>query len=372
MQQENPEFAGQIADKAVSSSQAAVYLLDPLNAPEPSQETGLGSHLGNTFDKKSPTATTTSLRSPSRVSASRNSLGSNNPFRDGASHADDESILDQVIPEEGARHHRRTSSLSARYPGDDSHKPLDIIRRDSQRAHRAPHLKKRHIPGADIIDRLDPAIGGRAYHHEGPYDAALLARNTSFESSPVAALETTNAEALKATPAENIKDAVERHMPLDGVAIVPPGVPDRFGRTYEYEEGADLLRENGGDGPGYKRWADKDYHPEDLKGRSEPTFSLDRALKTHRLTDSGIELQDHAQISRDYNRASRAGTLDARDPVEIAGGEAAYAALHSSGSPPRSPNSNSDAVRRTGSLRAAGESLKRRIGSLRRRKEHEA
>jgi hypothetical protein len=297
MQQENHEFAGQIADKAVSSSQAAVYLLDPLNAPEPSQETGLGSHLGNTFDKKSPTATTTSLRSPSRVSASRNSLGSNNPFRDGASHADDESILDQVIPEEGARgrlpdgqdipstprrragttghgspayragatsptsppkgHHRRTSSLSARYPGDDSHKPLDIIRRDSQRAHRAPHLKKRHIPGADIIDRLDPAIGGRAYHHEGPYDAALLARNTSFESSPVAALETTNAEALKATPAENIKDAVERHMPLDGVAIVPPGVPDRFGRTYEYEEGADLLRENGGDGPGYKRWADK-------------------------------------------------------------------------------------------------------------------
>jgi hypothetical protein len=29
-------------------------------------------------------------------------------------------------------------------------------------------------------------------------------------------------------------------------------------------------------------------------------------------------------------------------------------------------------VRRTGSLRAAGESLKRRIGSLRRKKEHEA
>jgi hypothetical protein len=62
---------------------------------------------------------------------------------------------------------------------------------------------------------------------------------------------------LKATPAENIKDSLDRHMPLDGVAAVPPGVPDRFGRTYEYEEGADLLREPGGDGPGYKRWSDK-------------------------------------------------------------------------------------------------------------------
>lgn len=110
------------------------------------------------------------------------------------------------------------------------------------------------MPGADMIDRLDPAVGGRAYHHEGPYDAAALARNRGLENSPLAALKSSNEEALKATPAENIKDALERHKPLDGVAQVPPGVPDRFGRTYDYEEGTDLMRVGTSDA-GYKRWA---------------------------------------------------------------------------------------------------------------------
>lgn len=113
------------------------------------------------------------------------------------------------------------------------------------------------MPGADLIDKLDPAFGGRAYHHEGPYDAALLARNTSYENSPVAALESSNAEAIKATPAENVKDAVERHIPLDGVAIVPPGMQDRFGRTYNYEEGADLMHEMNNTEPGFSRYVDK-------------------------------------------------------------------------------------------------------------------
>lgn len=133
--------------------------------------------------------------------------------------------------------------------------PLDVIRRDSRKANRSPHLTKRGLPGADVIDRLDPALGGVAYHHEGPYDAASLARNMNPKTAPVAALKTTNAEALKATPRENIKDALEGHKPLDGTAIVPPGEQDRFGRTYQYEEGADLMREGGSDGPGYKQWA---------------------------------------------------------------------------------------------------------------------
>jgi hypothetical protein len=114
--------------------------------------------------------------------------------------------------------------------------------------------------------------------------------------------------------------------------------------------------------------AHQDYSPEDLKGRSEPTFSLDRALKAHTLTDNGIEMQDHRKVSQDYNRAARTGNLDARDPVEIAGGEAEYAALYTSGH----RRSTSSEVKRTGSLRAAGESLKKRIGSLRKKKEHEA
>ena len=131
-----------------------------------------------------------------------------------------------------------------------------MIRRDSRKARRSPHLHKKSLPGADSIDRLDPAIGGRAYHHDGPYDAALMSRNRDPKFAPINALETSNAEALKATPQENIKDAVERHQPLDGVAGVPPGQKDRFGRTFNYEEGPDVASEASTDA-GYKRWPGK-------------------------------------------------------------------------------------------------------------------
>ena len=273
------------------------YIIDPLHAPEPSEETGPGTHFGSTFAPAQ--SKTTSASSP------RTSLGSNNPYREGSStHSPSgnktgattsERPVRQASPPEkfptyreqafggysdtrrragsatnplpvyndagseskSTSNRRRTNSLRERYPGDQSHKPLDIIRRDSKKADRSPHLKKRHLPGPDTIDRLDPAIGGRAYHHEGPYDAALLARNNSFENSPLAALKGTNQEAIKATPPENIRDAVERHHPLDGVAIVPPGMQDRFGRSYHYEEGADLMRETNEEGPGYKRWSHK-------------------------------------------------------------------------------------------------------------------
>lgn len=143
---------------------------------------------------------------------------------------------------------RRGSSLTSRFPGDQSHHPLDMLKQDAKLAHRAPHLRKRHLPGPDTIDSLD-TIGG-AYHHEGPFDATLLARNT-HPFSPVQAVSASNMEALKATPHEKIKDSLERHRPLDGVAVVPPGMSDRSGRIYNYEEGADLMIEDGGN---YKRW----------------------------------------------------------------------------------------------------------------------
>lgn len=115
-----------------------------------------------------------------------------------------------------ARH--RSSSLGERFPGDDSNRPLDILRRESKRAYRSPHLKKKHLPGADLIDRLD--VGpGNMYHHEGPYDAALIARNSAWETSPLAAVSDTTEEALKATPRESVLDAVKRHRPLDGIAV---------------------------------------------------------------------------------------------------------------------------------------------------------
>jgi len=90
-------------------------------------------------------------------------------------------------------------------------------------------------------------VGG--YHHDGPYDATLLARNTSFLISPVEAVSGTNEEALKATPRERVIDSVEKHRPLDGVAVVPPGV-NNTGNTFNYQEGSDLMIEEGH----YKRW----------------------------------------------------------------------------------------------------------------------
>lgn len=103
--------------------------------------------------------------------------------------------------------------------------------------------------GPDTIDKLDWT--GGAYHHDGPYDATLLARNISHSNSPVEAVAASNKEALKATPREKILDSIRKHRPLDGVAMVPPGIADREGRVYNYEEGANLMIEEGGN---YKRW----------------------------------------------------------------------------------------------------------------------
>lgn len=127
-----------------------------------------------------------------------------------------------------------------------------MLMEDNKKANRAPHLRKKHLVGADAIDRLDNLIA--PYHHEGPYDATLLARNTSYTNSPVGAVSTTNEEALKATPREMIKDSVEKHRPLDGTAMVPPGMADRYGNTYNYQEGTDMMIENNPEGGAYKRW----------------------------------------------------------------------------------------------------------------------
>ena len=135
-----------------------------------------------------------------------------------------------------------------------SHRPLDQLRKEAKAADRAPHLKKRHMPSADQIDVLDRSFIGGAYHHEGPYDATLLARNTNYKSSPVEAVRGTNNEALKATPRENIRDALDKHVPLQGTAIIPPGMAGLDGRTMNYEEGADLMREPDAPGGAYKRW----------------------------------------------------------------------------------------------------------------------
>lgn len=104
-----------------------------------------------------------------------------------------------------------------------------------------------------MIDSLDKSMGP-AYHHEGPYDATLISRNANLKNPPVEAVRESNMEALKATPRENIRDALDKHVPLQGTAIIPPGMIGYDGKPMEYEEGADLMREADAPGGAYKRW----------------------------------------------------------------------------------------------------------------------
>ncbi|KAF2146790.1 uncharacterized protein K452DRAFT_315009 [Aplosporella prunicola CBS 121167] len=320
------------------------YLIDPLMGPEPSEETGPGSHFRSTFDSlpkgrsgrnsyPSPpnsagkeafpqfhpqTTGSSSKTNPFRKSSLSSKDGSyvtaqpissgyatppssasprrsTNPFRDNSYPSPPHSrrSSDHHHRSPGHRHvtegrPRRSSSLRERYPGDRSVYPLDELRREEKLARRSPHLNKRHLPGPDTIDRLDQ-IGGK-YHHEGPYDATLLARNTDIKTSPIAAVAESNAEALRATPRENIMDALEKHYPIEGTAAVPPGTRDRFGRVYNYREGEDMMIADGGN---YKRWDDVEYRPNDIKGKGEPLFDAEEyeaAGRKKRDDDYGIEM----------------------------------------------------------------------------------
>ncbi|KAF2730064.1 hypothetical protein EJ04DRAFT_537493 [Polyplosphaeria fusca] len=382
-------------------------LIDPLIEPVPSEETGLNSHFGSTFAPReqqnlpSPPPSAGFRSSPPVRANNTGSTVETNPYRRsrGSSVSKSASVVNagEVTPHRSSRRYdypspphsasprkehfpratdgyrkevfgslnegrpRRSShsgsatapmqnsnrlgrsgSLRERYPGDMSHRPLDQIRNDTKTAHRAHHLRKKNFAGADSIDRLDQSIGV-SYHHEGPYDAANLARNMNWKHSPVAAVRDSNEEALRATPRENILDAVSRHRPLEGTANMPPGLPDRFGRVLDYKEGADLMREPGGD---YRRWPGVQYAPNDLKGKGEPSFSVDEALKNHKkFGDSGTEM-----TSRRRNQSL--GAADAPDSVPVDHTEQGASGLGRS-------NTTGGGV---------GNALKKRFGSIRRRR----
>ncbi|KAK4136590.1 hypothetical protein BT67DRAFT_447942 [Trichocladium antarcticum] len=173
---------------------------------------------------------------------------------------------------------RRTVSLRERYPGDMSHRPLAVLTRQHRAADAAPHLHNhRRQQPSDTIDSLDITgpVPGVQYHHEGPFDATSKARNAK-KNAPIDAVMGTNLEAIKATPAEYLQDSFVKNYPLQGTATIPPGMPDMSGRTMEYQEGADLMREDDAAGGPYRRWDHVRYRDDDLKGKGEPTFSEDQ------------------------------------------------------------------------------------------------
>lgn len=213
--------------QTVSLDQAQEHLVEPFTGPEPADETGLNAHFRSTFEGMGNNPATAAYnaangnRTPTTSHSRKTSLD-----HKGSPQA-------RIVEVDGTR--SRGNSLSKRFPGDRTHHPLGMLKHDQIRAQRSPHLRKGSIPGVDLIDSLDAVPGGQ-YHHEGPYDATLLSRNRDRRHSPVAATFSTNAQTLNATPPENIRNALDKHYPLDGVAQVAPGSTDRNGNAYAYRE----------------------------------------------------------------------------------------------------------------------------------------
>ncbi|PHH70368.1 hypothetical protein CDD80_6058 [Ophiocordyceps camponoti-rufipedis] len=220
--------------------------LDPFSTPEPFQETGLGASL---------------VRQTANADVSGehtiDALASRAWLPSCTHDASDWAALDHALSMAGA-----------------------------ERGRGGPLPEKATMPPyTDAIDALD-TIGPR-YHHPGPYDAALPSRNADATTSPLAAVHDSNMEALRATPRENVIDALSRHVPLQGVASIPPGQTDPSGRVMDYVEGADLMREADSPGGAYKRWPGLNYHPDDLKGKGEPEFTIGKqhhGRASHRLS----------------------------------------------------------------------------------------
>lgn len=168
------------------------------------------------------------------------------------------------------------------------------------------------IPGPDTIDRLGAVTEGVPYHHDGPYEATLLARQVPGYA-PVDAVKGSNAAALAATPQANIVDCLEKHYPLQGTAMFPPG----FGGLGDYEEYDVMIRD--GD---YKRWKHMEYKPEDRKGKGEPSYTLDELDKQRRLRykDNQIKPEEYEMHSASRQRSSSLPGSGSKNPFSSVDG----------------------------------------------------
>lgn len=334
----------------LTNLQATEYLIDPLSAPQPSEEDGPGTSFRPQAQPPTPTSPITKSSS---VRSSGSRLTKNNPYRQSLgspppghgvarssslkSPSTSTNAYPSPPPSASPRspnypgrvdnlgvptntHRRRGSSLNEKYPGDMSHRPLDTLTKEKHRADRARQTSRKHHIQPDTIDSLD-RVGGATYHHGGPYDATLFARNNS-SSGPLGALRDSNAETLKATPPEKIIDSVRRHRPLDGVASYAPGEMDRTtGHRYEYREGDNMMIDGNPAGGAYKRWPGVQYHPDDIKGKGEPSYSIEKALKDHGGDDdtgrkyrdqpeqAGMEMKTHSHShSQPHSRQASGNT----------------------------------------------------------------
>ncbi|KAH0444219.1 hypothetical protein CcaCcLH18_00444 [Colletotrichum camelliae] len=325
----------------------------------------------------SPNSTQATPANPSRSTSVRNSLppstsvtrsfsARNRPINEEEGRADP-----FVQRSKSVNHHnvpsglRRSGSLNQRYNGDMSHRPLDMLKKEHRAADRAPHLRTRkNGPMTDTIDGLD-TIGG-VYHHGGPYDATLASRNRNKQYAPVEAVKESNEEALRATPREYIQDSLTKHVPLQGTGTVPVGGSDMRGNVMNYEEGADLMREPDAQGGAYKRWDGIPYHPDDLKGKGEPSYTYERDLKEKKrmrkasLGNGPVEYEMHPGANS-QSRKNLGATVRQRSVSNAADGRPGPSET------PAGQSNSADVHRHNSTGKRLSDGLKRRFGSIRRK-----
>ncbi|KUI70431.1 hypothetical protein VM1G_05879 [Cytospora mali] len=230
-----------------------------------------------------------------------------------------------------------------------------VRRSKSDRSSRRSSKPKKYV--ADTIDQLDTTSFGGPYHHGGPYDATLRSFNVNKHYSPVAAVKEGNKAAWEATPREAQLDALLKGRPLDGVASVPPGERALNGEIMEYEYGTDMFRDPDAGGGAYNRWPGLKYHPDDLKGKAEPGFTIDRERKAREAAGVGRsqsvrERRGEYEMVPQRPRGDSDGRKRARSPPVFS----------------RLGRDRSSSAAATTSLpKEIAEGLKRRIGSLRRK-----
>ena len=73
------------------------------------------------------------------------------------------------------------------------------------------------------------------------------------------------------------------------------------GQVYDYEQGDNMMIEGDPEGGPYKRWPGVEYHPDDVKGKGEPSYTIEKALKDHSRRErkgqasQDIEAESHSR-----------------------------------------------------------------------------
>ncbi|KAI9163122.1 hypothetical protein HJFPF1_04721 [Paramyrothecium foliicola] len=308
--------------------------------------------LGRTSSHRRYPPVTSIGRSASRASASA-SVGASGsqPQPSGRPHHRSRSV-------DSPHGSTRPGNLNARFPGDLSHRPLEMIKQHTRTANRSGGSRhRRNVSDVDTIDALD-TIGGM-YHHGGPYDPTLASRNVNVKYPPVDAVHEGNMEAIRATPREYIQDSLVRHMPLQGIATIPPGETDMSGNVMDFEEGADLMRESDAGGGPYKRWDGIKYHPDDLKGKGEPSYTYDKEKAKGKGLQRG-EYEMQSGVNGD-------GLLG---PAPLLRSVSNSDKRYTTSTAVVADESSASGVRRSNTTgKKLSEGLKRRFGSIRRKRD---